>query len=107
MTGTVRLRFGGTVFEYRAPAAAVDLSEEVYQCFVTEEQPDVRIEVHYGCIPDVESWEKVFDAGEVWSLASRAGKWVISLYSPVAEANIYQVAIEPHVRNLIDFLNNA
>jgi UDP-N-acetylglucosamine enolpyruvyl transferase len=23
------------------------------------------------------------------------------------DINIYQVAIEPHVRNLIDFLNNA
>jgi hypothetical protein len=67
--------------------------EDVYRRFTAQDSPQVRLETHYGDVPDLEPWELVFESGGVWRLYQQGDRWAISLHSPVMGEGPYQVAI--------------
>ena len=44
---------------------------------ITDNSGEVRFRVHYGCIPEMSSGEKIFDSDSTWSLYSTGGKYVL------------------------------
>lgn len=47
------------------------------QCFVTNREPDVSLQVYYGQIPESKSEKKVFDTGTTWNMFQSNGKYIL------------------------------
>jgi hypothetical protein len=73
-------------------------SEPDYQKFISTEKPHAVLSHRWGEMPELESWDKVFDSHGVWRLYQKtetSGKdlFGIALHSPVFGSKPYQVAI--------------
>lgn len=53
--------------------------EERWGCFVTDDQPDVILHVHYNRMPNLEIGQTVFETDHAWSLYRARGKWVLRI----------------------------
>lgn len=94
MPKQLKLKIGGIVLALipDGPHCEFEL-EEGYRAFVTNDQPEVLLHIHYGRLPKLKLGEKVFDSGGVWDLYRSEGEWVVSLHSPSLGSQPYRLAI--------------
>lgn len=57
---------------------------DAYRTFITNEQPDMIIRVHYGAFPRLDLEEEIFDSGATWRLFRSNGKYVFKVPSRMA-----------------------
>ncbi|MEA3432198.1 MAG: hypothetical protein U9R01_05945 [candidate division WOR-3 bacterium] len=52
-------------------------TDDIYRDFITNHEPDVTLQVHYGQIPKSKSEKDIFDAGTTWSMFQSNGKYIL------------------------------
>jgi hypothetical protein len=67
--------------------------DERYNNFFSSNKADIFLNVFFGQLPDLNSWNLIFDSGSVWKLYQRDDRWGIGMYSPASEPSLYQTAI--------------
>lgn len=91
---TLRLKLGNIVFGFTLDQAGDRQEfEQAYGAFLTEEPPLVTLEVHHAPLPDLSTWELVFDSTSLWSLWRKGAQRALRMRSPIARPPIYQVTI--------------
>ncbi len=58
--------------------------DDTYKSFISEEEPEVILRAHWGCNPQSDSGEKVFDSGTTWRLLHKNKKIILKTISRTA-----------------------
>jgi len=95
MIESILIRIGGIVIciSFDGQEEKLGLKNLYNQFLTSHKDADIDLTVKYENLPDLSSWEKVFDSGGIWRLWRRSDQYALSCESPVLQPNRYQVAI--------------
>jgi len=90
----LKYTIGGFIIALTSPQdQGIFAVDERYNNFFSSNKADIFLNVFFGQLPDLNSWNLIFDSGSVWKLYQRDDRWGIGMYSPASEPSLYQTAI--------------
>jgi hypothetical protein len=88
----IRLKIGDITLALISGSSDCEFQvEERWEGFVTDDQPDIILHIHCGCMPNLEFEAKVFDTSRSWSVYRSRGRRVVYVRSPTLDP--YQLAV--------------
>jgi hypothetical protein len=95
MFESIWIKIGGIVVScsIERPVDKEKLAEFYKKFQIDQETAQIELEIRYQDLPDLSSWEEIFDSGGIWRLWRRQDDFALSFETPVLQPERYQVVI--------------